>query len=210
MSISSNNLIVKNLVEYGLSEKESKAYIALLELEVASVNEVARAARINRSSCYVVLESLQEKGLVSISGDVETRQYVASSPEILLQSAKDKAEKHKVIKDRIENMVPELKALHKDTKHKPVIKVFEGQEAVKQIYYDISALRPYPTAHKIRVYEDPATYIDLLPDFVKIDSQERKRRGIKMYAIFPKTRDSQKVIDQYTALGSKDAIIKIL
>ena len=31
-----------------------------------------------------------------------------------------------------------------------------------------------------------------------------------MYAIFPKTRDSQKVIDQYTALGSKDAIIKIL
>src|SRR3989344_3615135 len=180
-----NNLILKSLIEFGLSEKEAKVYLALLELEVAQVSEIAKSANINRSSTYVVLEALKSKGLVSTSEDKKVQQYVAISPEMLLQEAKDRANKAEEMKNNISNIVPELKALFKDTKQKPKIKVYEGKEAVKQIYYDISALSPYPNVPEIKVYEDPGGYINILPDFTKKDYEQRKKRKIKMYGIYP-------------------------
>lgn len=209
MSISANSLLVKQLIEFGLSEKEAKLYLALLELEVASVSEVAKTANINRSSTYVVLESLKSKGLVGISEDKKIQQYIAISPEMLLQEAKDRANKAEEMKNNISNIVPELKALFKDTKQKPKIKVYEGKEAVKQIYYDISALRPYPDNPNIKVYEDPEGYINVLPGFIEKDYKERKKLGIKMYAIHPDTKESKEVIRRHRALGSKDEIIQI-
>src|SRR4030042_1245974 len=43
MAISANKLLVKQLIEFGLSEKEAKTYLALLELEVATVRELPKA-----------------------------------------------------------------------------------------------------------------------------------------------------------------------
>ncbi len=85
MSISTNSLIVKQLIEFGLSEKEAKTYLALLELEVATVSEVSKTANINRSSAYVVLESLKKKGLAGISDDKNIRRYIAASPDLLFR-----------------------------------------------------------------------------------------------------------------------------
>ena len=91
-------------------------YLALLELEVATVNETAKTANINRSSTYVVLESLKKKGLVSTLEDKRIQRYVATPPEMLLQEAKDKAQKAEEIKNKISDIIPELKALYKGTK----------------------------------------------------------------------------------------------
>src|SRR3989338_5448141 len=114
MSASNNNVLVKQLIEFGLSEKEAKIYLALLELEVATVTEVAETAGINRSSTYVVMEALKKKGLVSTSEDKKIQTYSAVSPEMLLEDAKNKAKRADAIKNNINDIVPELKALHKE------------------------------------------------------------------------------------------------
>ena len=57
--------LLKVLNEIGFSEKESKIYLALLELEQATANEVARKADINRTSAYDVLDMLIKRGVVS-------------------------------------------------------------------------------------------------------------------------------------------------
>lgn len=44
MSVSTNNLLVKQLIEFGLSEKEARVYLALLELEIAAVSETTKTA----------------------------------------------------------------------------------------------------------------------------------------------------------------------
>jgi sugar-specific transcriptional regulator TrmB len=105
-------VLLKQLQNFGLSEKEGKIYLALLELEMATVFEVAKV-RINRSSAYVVLEALKKKGLVGISDDKKVRKYIAASPETLLHSAKTAAQKQEALKDGIESIIPELKALYK-------------------------------------------------------------------------------------------------
>ena len=92
----------KKLTDFGLSEKEAKIYLALLELEAATVSEAAKNSGINRSSAYVVLEALRKKGIVGISDDKKVRRYLAASPETLLRSAITSAQKQEEIKSGIE------------------------------------------------------------------------------------------------------------
>lgn len=54
MKFPPNNLLIKSLLEYGLTDREAVVYLSLLELEVASANEIAKNAGIKRSSAYVV------------------------------------------------------------------------------------------------------------------------------------------------------------
>jgi len=180
MSILSNNILVKNLTEYGLSDKEAKMYLALLGLEVGTVNEAAKVAGVNRSSAYVVLEALKEKGLVSVSGDKKIQHYVATSPEVLLYSAESRAQKQENIKDKIADIVPELKALHKDTKQKPKVQVFEGKQGLNYAFMDSLNIKE----KLIRV----SSSADGLPGQMADYFRKRVENGIRIKGIHPITK----------------------
>ncbi len=202
-----NKEILEKLTYFGLSDKEARIYIVLLELELASVSEVAKRAEVKRSTAYVVLESLKKSGLAGVSDDRKIQRYFASSPDILLNIAKETTKRQEKINEALKSIVPELKSFYKDSKHKPIIKVYEGKEAAKQIY--LSSARDYPETSEIRVYEDPEGYLEILPEFVKTDYILRKKRGIKMHAIFPESETSKATVEAYKSLGSKDEMIQI-
>ncbi|PSG97162.1 hypothetical protein BRD56_06810 [Thermoplasmatales archaeon SW_10_69_26] len=52
--------------DYGLTEYEARAYLALLDFEVATASKVARLARVPRTKIYQALEDLEEKQLVRV------------------------------------------------------------------------------------------------------------------------------------------------
>lgn len=56
----------EQLQDYGLTEYESKAYLALLDLEVAEASQVAEVARVPRTKIYGALDGLEEKRLVRV------------------------------------------------------------------------------------------------------------------------------------------------
>ena len=56
----------EKLQELGLSEKEARVYLALFELGPSVVSGLAKKAGINRSTTYVILETLAKRGLVSV------------------------------------------------------------------------------------------------------------------------------------------------
>jgi len=198
------NSLTKKLIDFGLTEKEAKVYLATLELEVASVNEIAKQSGINRSSTYVVLESLKKRGLVGISDDKNVRKYVAASPETLLQTAKAAAKKQEEIKSEIESVVPELKALHKDTKRKPKVRVYEGINGVREVYYNIFSTK----ASDLKTYSNAADIFRTFPDFSE-HLKERIRRGIKMYAINPATKDCLELMKRPLPPGCEDELLFI-
>jgi len=129
--------IIQNLIDFGLGEKEVKIYLALLELEIGTIGEASEIAGVNRSSAYVTIETLKEKGLVSVSYDKKIQQYVATPPEALLQSAERLSKKQEDLKNKIAEIVPQLKALNKNTKQKPRIMVFEGKQGLFNISKEI-------------------------------------------------------------------------
>lgn len=118
----------KLLLDYGLDEKESKAYLANLELGPAKVSEIATKSGLGRVHTYNILDSLIKKGLASKTYRQEKIYFMARNPEILARIIKERADKFKKI-------LPELKALARSEKM-PAIRFFEGNEGLKSIYED--------------------------------------------------------------------------
>ena len=201
MSTTANNLITKNLVEFGLSEKEASIYLALLELEIATVQEVAKASGVNRSSAYVVLESLKKQGFVSVSEDKKVQRYVATSPDLLLHVAEDRARKQGVIKDKISSVIPDLKALYKDTKARPKVRVFEGKEGLISAFED--SLNH--NEKMIRICFSVENLMKILPDYFPQYVQKRIQKGIKMLSIHPRDEIAEKLIKMFPKFD--DAIL---
>lgn len=184
-----NNSLHKQLVNFGLSDKEAKIYLTLLELGMATVFETAKQSGINRSSAYVVLESLKKKGLVGISDDKKVRNYIAANPDTLFFAAKENARKHDSIKSNIESIIPELKTLYKGSKHRPVVKMFEGENGAREVYLDLFSTQ----AKDLKTIANPLSIFKRVPDFIQNQDAERGRRGIKMYAINPATKEMIKL-----------------
>lgn len=204
MSKNNNNLLIKNLVDFGLSEKEAAVYISLLELELAGVNEIAKKAGINRSSAYVVLESLKAKGLVGISDDKKVRQYVAATPEALHRVASDLARKQEEMRKSIDSIVPELKALNKNGKHRPKVSVFEGKEGLITAFEDT-----LQSKEKImRVISSPGNLGYIIKDYLRLYITKRFERGIKMHGIHPDDEVHKKIVESSPQNFDTYALIK--
>jgi sugar-specific transcriptional regulator TrmB len=121
--------IQKVLEQSGLSEKEVKVYLALLELGSASVQVIARKADIKRPTTYLVLDELEQKGLVSVIPQKKAL-YTAESPERLI---KELSKKQEIVK----RFLPDLLALYNAKKDKPKVQLFQGEQGVKLVYQKI-------------------------------------------------------------------------
>ncbi|MEK7566640.1 MAG: helix-turn-helix domain-containing protein, partial [Patescibacteria group bacterium] len=75
--------MLQELQEFGLSEKEARVYLAALELGKATADELAKQAKVNRSTTYVQIESLKQKGLVSSYDEGKKTYFAPESPEYL-------------------------------------------------------------------------------------------------------------------------------
>ena len=200
-------MIVNNLIEFGLSDKEARTYLALLELEVAGAHEMSKKSGINRSSTYVVLEALQKCGLVNLSVENKlVRQYVAVSPEILLDQAKKRTDNQIRIRELIESVMPNLKALHKDTKHKPKVYIYEGDESISDLYF--KGL-PSRVNDLWRGYENLSKIGKHLPGYLEKDYSDRVKSGVKLTSINPNTTENTRIMQQFQIPGGIDTNILI-
>ncbi len=181
MSNPKNDLLIKNLVEFGFSDKEAKIYIALLEAEVATANELSKATGINRSSTYVVLEGLKTKGFVGVSNDKKVQGYVAVSPDIILETLENTIKKQNILRDKIKDIIPDLKELDKSNKKAPIVRVFEGKAGLREVYFDVFNT----DVNEFRVCEDLENIVKLIPDFIEYDYEQRKGKKIELYTIGP-------------------------
>ncbi len=121
--------IEKYLQEIGLSDKESSVYLALLQVDNASVLDLAKKTKINRTTIYFVLESLQKKGLISEVQQGKKTYFAAEPPERLetyVERQKTILEEHS---KRLKDMLPEIKAIQREIGERPVVKYFEGRDA---------------------------------------------------------------------------------
>jgi len=192
MSASDNNLLISSLIEFGLSDKEAKIYISLLEFEIATVNQIAKVSGINRSSAYVVLEALKKRGLVSISEDKNVQQYIPTSPNVLLKTAEALANKQEQLRKNIDAIVPDLKALHKGTTQKPVVRVFEGKEGLISLFEDSLTSKE----KLLRVTSSFPNLLDVIPPNYFADYLRRRiEKKIKMRGIQSKGGPIQDALD---------------
>lgn len=119
------------LQNIGISQKEIGVYLYLLSVESAIPMEIAKEISLKRSTVYVILDLLKEKGLVREIQVGKRFAYVAEDPErlkFLLEELKLQTEQS--IKS-LDIILPQLKSTIRRTGEAPVIKFFEGEAAVQ-------------------------------------------------------------------------------
>ena len=121
--------ISQTLSQFGLTANQVKVYLALLELGEAKVQEIAKKARILRTTTYEVLEQLKQIGLISMYHRHDVRLYMAEPPRKLTHILESKQQ-------AVQMALPELESLYNIGDFKPKIRYYEGLEGYKTVYED--------------------------------------------------------------------------
>jgi HTH-type transcriptional regulator, sugar sensing transcriptional regulator len=122
--------IEKVLERLGFSPNEIKTYLVLNDHGSCKAGKVAKLAKIDRSSCYNSIKSLQEKGLISYVIIANVKWFQATGPKRLLHYLKEQQRE-------VEEILPELHARHKRSKVEGQVRLFKGLKGVRTILQDI-------------------------------------------------------------------------
>ncbi len=166
--------LYSELKEVGLKEKEAKVYMSILELGEANIAQISLKSEINRSTVYLALKTLKEKGLIRTVKKNRTLFY-AEDPRKML----DDLEKKKTI---LEKAMPNLLASFAFIDKKPEIKYFEGEKGIKEVFEDILKTSDQEMlswySNKYKEFFDEKFFFDY---FIP----ERKRKKIWLRTIYP-------------------------
>jgi DNA-binding MarR family transcriptional regulator len=130
----------KMLKTLGLSDSESALYLASLEAGPATVQDLAKQAGVSRVTTYAVIDSLSGRGLMSSLEKGKKRLFVAESPDRLITYVSKQVREMEASLKEAEQNLSDLKLIQRG--EKPVVKMFEGKDALKAIMTDVVATRP--------------------------------------------------------------------
>ncbi len=184
------NLSLKKTLEYiGFSEKEVLVYLALLELGKGTVTQISRKAGINRPTGYHVLASLESKELVKVSGKEPKQEYVAESPDQIEKILLKKIENDQSYINEARKIIPELKSIH-NIADRPKVLFYEGKEGLQKVYEDTLTSR-----EEILAYASVEDVESTLPNYFPEYYKRRAKKGIKIRAIFPESKEARNRAD---------------
>jgi len=116
------------LLEIGLTTWEAKAYLSLVELGSTTTGPLVKKSEVPQCKIYGVLESLQNKGLVSYIIKGKIKYYQAADPKKVLNIYQEKENKIKQLLKKLEV---------KKSKNKQSVELFEGLKSIRLMLVDL-------------------------------------------------------------------------
>jgi len=129
---------VQVLKEIGLTEGETKVYLALLKTGAATSGPLTDESGVSRSKIYNVLGRLIKKGLASFIVKEKTRFYQAEDPAKLREYLDKKEQDFRKQKESINEIIPYLQLkqqLQEGKSEAQIYKGFKGIQAVHEHMY---------------------------------------------------------------------------
>ncbi len=117
------------LKEMGLEDKEAKIYATALSCGEFTVSQIAKLTSLKRPTCYLILDSLVQKGLISIIPNAQKLSYKTEKPEVLLRIFERKL-------TLARRLLPTLETLTNQNVQAATVKFYVGQEGIRNIYED--------------------------------------------------------------------------
>lgn len=118
------------LQNYGLSEKEARVYLTILQLWTSIASTISRRAELNRVTTYTLLANLKRDGFVNETTKDGIKYYSVLRPDTLLKQLEQKYESFK-------EKVPELLAMAEKFGNKPKIQFYDGAKWLKFLFKEI-------------------------------------------------------------------------
>jgi predicted transcriptional regulator len=147
--------LLQSLENVGFDEKESAAYLALLELGEAKATEIADKAGLKRAIIYHVMDRLKNKGYVFEPMQKGVKCFAPADPTKIFKNAKSAVDEFKF-------MLPLMRAMQVKSEDKPRIEFYEGIDGVLSVY------RMYNHAKQARFLTSIKRLSQLIPEEVDV------------------------------------------
>jgi predicted transcriptional regulator len=119
--------------EIGLTEGETKTYLALLKLGETTTGPLINESKVAKSIVYQILEKLIKKGLVSYSIKDKTKHFTAEHPNKIFEYIEKRKLEFEKQKKKLKDYLPELMKYQKKT-NDTQIRIYEGFEGVQTAF----------------------------------------------------------------------------
>ena len=120
---------IEELKQAGLTENESKVYLALIDLGPSLAGQISRKTGMHRRTVYDTTEMLIKKGLVGYMLKNNRRLFQASNPQRILEIIKEK-------ENLLTPLISQLSEKFVSTKEKEETNFYKGKEGLKTVFED--------------------------------------------------------------------------
>ena len=121
------------LLKAGLTEGETKVYLALSELGSSTIGPILKKSRVSSSNIYDILNRLIEKGIVSFVIKSKTKYFQAATPKNLLIYLENKEKKIVSQKEEMKKIIPYIEKLQ-ERGTKQEAEIFLGKKGLRTAY----------------------------------------------------------------------------
>ena len=191
------HFILKALQNLGLSEKQARAYVALLQLGRATSYAVAEKSGLKKPTTYVILEELIEKGVAQLIPRAKKRLYIAIEPEKFLQHTSETF-------IAAQKVLPELQLLAKagdGQRDKARALYYEGLHGIRQ-----SLSYSQTSEHNKSIYGFYAADVKMSKEGEEIVLEwaiKNEKNNIEVRGVVPRSETVQKYIDPKAKIFKK-------
>ena len=144
--------IIEYLKQLELSELEAKLYLTLLQTGPITVRDLAANVEVKRTTAYLYVDQLVEKGLVMKIAKGSKKLVAADDPKVLEQLVAEKVKHANEVEKNFQGILREIKTSLPEFKNieDADIKYSKGKQALQRVYDD--ALK----GKELRVYANLA------------------------------------------------------
>lgn len=175
------------LQNIGLSRSQAAAYLKLVENGELSPPEISKLTGESRSNAYMILQRLEELGLIERVDKSRRVTYQPLNPVALEELAETRKKQAIMTENQIKNSMPMVLSYFYSFTEKPGIRLLQGVEGLKEIYKD--TLR---TKKDIYFLRTPADVKTLGNDYFERYKKKRAALGIKTYAYTQNTPEARR------------------
>ncbi len=173
------------ITKLGLSTKASKAYLALLEIGEATIQQVSKRSGVKRTSLYYTLSELTQVGAIVETKRNKKSYYIPVDPSILLKTVRNNI-------FEVEQSLPQLEQLKHSIYEKPRLYFLYGPQGFKQIWDMIFKSK----SKHYSIVTDGIGFLDFVKEKYILQEiiKEKKRLGISSRQIIMDSDYSRKIV----------------
>lgn len=150
-------MLIALLNNIGLSEGETKVYLAALALGPTTVQHIANESGLKRTTAYTYVHGLLRKGLLSSAQRGKRATFAVEDPENLLRIAEARKNELQSATAELQRRLPQLRRSLEMAGEQPRVRFFEGREGLltmvndfmKSKFATVEEFTDLDAAHKI-------------------------------------------------------------
>ena len=129
-----SKVLISFLENQGLNSKDIEIYLDIYKHGQSFASSVSHRTGIDRTTVYSVIKRLLKRGVIAQTKINDVSAYLPVSPEVFVNGIDSEIEEL-IAKKKVANLfVEEMKAVGKSSFNKPKIRIYEGEQAIINLY----------------------------------------------------------------------------